>query len=219
MRIIIFTAISFVIRTVSIAQTVEPKLKDMAVSNLISYHIRYALEYDLGIEDQYLARNENYFFDKLLSCERELMVELRKTELTYPIEGYNLYHFWKRGFRFKRNDSIVSYSMSSLYYDDDYLVAYNSSSDDIKFISGNFFKTKVSNDFNLDKKKPNSFIKYIQMKFFNVRPVDIAYTKTKKGRMLFSAKSQLDGRYITFIVSMQDFDDITIQYAKKYIVK
>lgn len=70
-----------------------------------------------------MIKEENTFFEKFLSGENRPIVEFKETELLYVI----------------------------LSYDEDYLIAYNSSTGSIKYISGNFFTTKVSKDFDVDK--------------------------------------------------------------------
>jgi len=79
---------------------------------------------------------------------------------------------------------------SSLKADVHYLVAVNSDKGTVKFLSGNFFKSFIGKDFQLEGKSHQEYDNYIKMRVYQwINDVQsIVFIKKKQGYLYFQVK-------------------------------
>lgn len=214
----IFTAFLVALRIIVDAQEFPQEMMEKIRGNIISYHIRNALDADLNLSQEFIQFDASPSFEKLMPAGKRLVMNIMVLGEAYPVKGFILYRVQKHGFQFERNDSTWTYSFSSFANDDDYLVAYNPATADIKYISGNFFKTRVAADFRLNYSDPSSLIGFIQLKLYHLHPLNIKFWKSKKGRLWYTANNGSDKTQFHIVIDPGDPDAIRIQYLKKYYV-
>lgn len=194
------------------AQVLPDSISSLVSKNIISFHFRYALDYDLFVKKDLLLTEKHFFEDFWVGSNKKLNLEQKKIELKYPVLEFNLFQVWKKHFQFS-NDSITrQIIVSSLPYDELYLVAIGNKT--IKFISGNFFKTRIAEDFNLNEKVPDSFTAYLSLKYYNIKPVYIRYKRKFNNKIYYLTKSGLDGNEFIISVDTRDYDLTQIEHFK-----
>ncbi|WP_316812831.1 hypothetical protein [Pedobacter heparinus] len=202
------------------AQKSEDDLKNLVIKNILSYQFRYALDYKLFIEHKDLLQGERLFFNEFWSdSTKKLKIDMFKSELAYPVKGYTIYRFFKKGYRFKVDSNTESYSPSSADFDEDYLVAYNERTKSIKFISGNFFKSKIADDFKLDLNNPLTFSDYLKLKYYNTKCTQFKFISEKAGILYFYGTGGVNNQELSFIVDARDFNISKVQYKENKIIK
>lgn len=209
-------AFSFCALTTANAQVLDNQVESVIVKNIVSFHFRYALEYDLNLNSAgMLLSDDKLFFTELWPTkESTLKIEVSETNLTYPNLNYKIYSILKKGFRIG-NDSISTFRvLSSLAADDCYLVAYYKEKSKIKFLSGNFFKSLISGDFDLTIQRPESFYDYLKIRFYNFRCTDIKFKYIKKDKVYFSAYSQSLKEDVLLMVGKENFDLVSAKTSK-----
>lgn len=92
-----------------------------------------------------------------------------------------------------------------------YLVAYNRNTDDIIYLSGNFFVDKISKYFNLSYNEPKSFLYYLKIRLYNYEPISISFLGYEKSKLWFELEVDWEDYIVVYVcVSKSDFDDIKI---------
>lgn len=194
----------------------QDSLKALVIKNIVTYHFRYALNYDLGLDMNRKLYTNRYFFEDLWpDNEKHLRIELVNSSIYYPKNNYSILHFYKKGFKIGTNEKELIIPLTSLSYDEDYLIAFDNNTKSLKFLSGNFFKNKISEDFNLNMEKPDSFIEYILINYFNYGLKGVNFLKKRKGLLLFSALTR-DEKKVIIQIDSKDFDKTSLKHTQKY---
>jgi hypothetical protein len=177
------------------------------VKNVTAYHIRYASASELGIVTNHKTNKTNFlevgnYRLNFMPETNDMILQLNftRTAFIYPDTTFKVYSFflssnnWKFGttteaFRRTNKQIVIHPSMvdyhGSLYADNHYLVAFNGST--IKFISGNFFKSFLSIDFQLKGDNYQKYDNYIKMRVYQwIKDVSsITFIEKKKGYLYF----------------------------------
>ncbi len=91
-----------------------------------------------------------------------------------------------------------------------FLVGLNPKNGEIKFISGQFFLSAIAEEFNINLKKPESFIPYLQWSTFFIGGTNISYWKKRHKKMLFNGNSDILNKRFTVSVNLKEPDDIHV---------
>jgi hypothetical protein len=202
------------------AQVLNKSVENAIVKNIVSYHFRYALEFDLNLSSDgiLLSDNKMFFTELWPTNENVLKISISESDLYYPKSNYKIYSIFKRGFQIG-NDSVSTYRiLSSFSADDKYLIAYDEESDRIKFLSGNFFKSLISGDFDLALQRPDSFYDYLKIRSYNLECKDIKFKQFKKNEVYFSAYSESLKENVLLIVGKKDFDSVSFKTLKGKVI-
>lgn len=198
------------------SQTPLDSLKDLVSRNIIAFHVRKAKPFELGLaQNEMIATNRLFFVEIWPSKDYQLNAKWEKIDISFPNSEQTLYHVTLQPYIFtNRNTGNVSmgFDFPQFSYDHDYLVAINKKNE-IKFLSGNFFKTPISQYYNLKKDVPESFIEYLKISLFNVSPQKIKYQKRKKHYLLFTAVTK-DNVKMVLSVHEKNFDIVKINYMR-----
>lgn len=192
MRLIILLHLMF-FPLIPKAQVINTETLDKVRKNILSYHIRYSLPYDIGLADDgcLLVQDGKYKFEWLSSLGNlslRLLVS-QCSELSYPLSDYKLFEIKKHKFGFVDKDGVLKYlsDMTSFTSDEKYLIAINDSNQ-IKFISGNMFLHRISEDF--DFQNDSGIINYIRIRLYNYELDNIDFIKKRKGIIYLKAFSK-----------------------------
>ena len=193
-------------------QSISEHSRMMISRNIMSYHYRFAMNYDLNLSSDGVLQNDDFFFEELWPTdEKPLDFDIVESELAYPEKGYAVYQIHKKGYGIG-NDSVRIFThLSSLKFDDDYLIALNKEEGKIKFISGNFFKSKIADDFDIDVSNIDSIVSYLRWRLYHTKPESIIYDGKKNGYLCFKVGIEGAKKKLVVDISETDFDDIKIR--------
>lgn len=105
--------------------------------------------------------------------------------------------------KFQTSDDINIYN--------EFLVGYSRNDKKLIYISGDFFKSCIAENFNLNENKPNSFKQFLKLKLYNYSIEKISFQKNKKKFMLFKAYSNKLNEDIHIKVNPDDFDMLQVK--------
>lgn len=147
---------------------------------------------------------------------RCVLLDLAFTELEikYPRTGFKifevanpddgLYDFFEKYSSF--TESIHNISKFK------YLIAYNATTKEIIYISGDFFLNEIVGDFNINNNDKNSFFEYIYIKHYQLKPYDIQFIKEDINYIYFSFMCSFYPKPINIKISKKNME--YIQYVK-----
>jgi len=202
-----FSAIFFELQ----GQNLSEQELDVITRNILSYHFRYALNYDLNLKSDKVLQGNNYFFNDLWPKENQkLRLDVLQSELKYPVGAFNIFTIKKRNFQIGNDSISISKNLTSLVADDIYLIAFDSLNQNVKFISGNFFLSSIQSDFDLHIANPKSFINYLMLRTFNWSLENIEFMRIKKGKLEFKGFSKYLKENVHIEVDAKDFDQVRV---------
>ncbi len=112
-------------------------------------------------------------------------IVISKFEKAYPVSGFQLYKVQiPRGS--KINDSLFHRYSSMM---GEYLVGINEQKE-IKFIGGNFFKHHLVGDFKFKKNRPESYIYFLELSYFDMEHDGIRYVGKKGAHYVYEGTSR-----------------------------
>ncbi len=162
---------------------------DAVYKNIAAYNIRYCSNSFNGVVfDNILDPQLRPFYKWFLPDHGyKLKMTITKIDSIYPISFYHLYKVEIHGFEFiPDNSDLPAFSSYGPITTNLFLLALNETNGYIKFISGSYFHTSCTEDFKVDIKKPETFIKYLQYRSYAVQGTNIRFWKRKrKGKRKF----------------------------------
>jgi hypothetical protein len=139
-----------------------------------------------------------------------MKMNITRLDTNYPDPRLHLYKVAVDGFNFYQEKGAYSKGSLGPISTRLYLLGLDESNGQIKFISGQYFKSAISQDFGINVKDPQSLIPYIQMRSYAVGARNIVYIKKKHGELIYSAYSEVYKKAIEISVSKKDLEDIKI---------
>jgi hypothetical protein len=201
------------------AQELSGFNKNFIKKNIISFHLRHALDHELELKKGNVLAGKIPFFEKYLQREgNDLVIEFKESHIEYPKSGYKIYQIKKKDLIFSQDSTLKYYTFNSFFFDEDYLVAVDSGDKNIQFLSENFFLTAIANDFALDKNRPSTFNSYLKIRFNHIGANGIKYLKKKKGQLVFKAYSEIAKQDVNLYVDEYDFDNVKFSLLKKIYI-
>jgi hypothetical protein len=196
------------------AQSPDPESCILLERNIISYHIRNAVEGDIPIgSNGILIPHEKPIFQQLMPANGKLRMIIKpyNGKIQYPSIGYQMFTVQLRGFKYDLVDG-TSYSVNMLgfLFDENYLVAYNPKNSSIKYISGNFFKSRAAEDFKLDRENLSSFNNYLMLRCYYMLPDTISYNRKDASGIYFMVHSKIVETAIEVFISYDDYEVVRI---------
>jgi len=194
----------------------QKDIKNEVTKNILAFHIRYSLDSELGVNSGNII-SLRYLNTLIPLGESEMELYIYKdSSLLYPVEGYILYRVENPGFKFNtQNGSIKLDNFHSFLSDKVYLLAYKETTNEIKYISGNMFLSKIAEDFQLSIETPKSFYRYLVLKYFNYGLKDVSFVRKSKDSYIFKAFSETINDKVLVTVSLFDFDKTKIKMISK----
>ncbi|HWW41537.1 hypothetical protein [Pedobacter sp.] len=190
------------------AQSVKVKefVYNLTYKNIAAYNIKYASFSNNGIYfDNQLKSSSDFFFDKLLpdgGSKMDLDIEAVK-ELFYPLSNYLLFSVSTKGLRFYNQATGMSRVFKGPHIGRKYLVAVDTLTSEIKFLSGLFFNNLIVKDFNLYPDIPDSYLQFLKIKGFQWSIDDIKFSRKKSGKLYFNCYSELYHKNATVILDLK----------------
>lgn len=184
-------------------------IENKTTKNILIYRIRNTFVVENDLYNGFLKQSVTFL--NILpdnGCKFEL--EINRVFIPYPDSSIRLYTLFKKYDRFVC-DSITIAPVYPYFHPDRYFLIGIDNQNEIKFISGNFYLSRIKNSFNLDVNNPTTFYKYLKLKAFQYRVKDIEFVKSKKKQLIFSGySSELEG-FINLTINKSDLDNVIIE--------
>lgn len=179
--------------------------------NIALYHFRYGLDPELSVGSKGLLNRDSDLISVFGSLEEnQLLFETARSSLTYPKSGMVLFEVRKYGFGIG-NDSIRKYyNFYSFIAANKYLVLLDTIQNEILYVGGEFFKSRIAAHFNLDVEKPSSFFYYLKLRTFNWSTSDFQLSRIDDRTIVFTAHSQLLKKRVLINVARADLDNVSV---------
>jgi hypothetical protein len=173
--------------------------------NIVAFNLykEMAASKDVSKGYSYLPFYSYYLPDKGYALE----MKIEKFDLNYPLTDFKLYEVTLDGFIFKNLNKNATKKSNVRSPTGSYLVAYNSKTKSIKFISGHFFYTPIHDDFDLNINKPASYSELIKLKLFILKLSEINYKKKQNKAWIFEAYSEKLGRVVNIKLPLNDVEN------------
>ncbi len=198
------------------SQEIDEEQKSLVIRNIMSYHFRYAQQFELNLLNDNVFEGSSPFFERMWpSTLNTLELEVENSSIHYPSNKYRVYHIIKRGFTFSKDSTTTTYTNISLSFDRDYFVAINIENRRVKFISGNFFLSPIASDFPLDVTKPESFFNFLKIRYLNLGVADLKYHGQHNENLIYHAYSKLAKAKIVLTVDESNFDNTQWKFSSK----
>lgn len=193
------------------------ELKDKIRNNILIYRIKNSELFNDVVDNDILLEKDPAFLDLLPTGEFKLKLTINKLDsIEYPLKDYDVYNALTWNFAYKNNlieKQKYTYDQKG-QQKQNYLIAYNKKTDNLRFICGELYKSKISIDFNLDDNKPETFINYLQLKLFCQNISNIQFQNRKRGQLIFSGSLEESGIEVKIFVDRNNFDNVSIKINK-----
>ncbi|WP_116978060.1 hypothetical protein [Chitinophaga silvatica] len=215
--IIYFSIVSLIFATSTDikGQTINEKttkfIYNKVSKNLIAYHLQHASpDYNGVIALQVLTEGGLEFFDGLLPDEgQKLIMTIDTSDLKYPLSKYKVFKIFIPGFRFLDTvEKVIKVRMGIGLLTRDFLVAVALKNEylDIKYLSGQFYPTRISYDFNIDLDNPNSCVDYLNFRMYSYKVRDIVFYKKNRKGLLFKGYSDIEKSPVLILLPKDDIE-------------
>lgn len=220
LSLIILKANVAYLQNLNIPDSISEFVTNETYKNIAAFNIKCSIHSANGVDkSNYLNTNKNFFFDAFIAdYSFRLKMDVKKLSQDYPLNNYELYQVFIDGFRYTNKNEDIEVKkgvIGEASFDRYYLLALDSKSKTIKFISGQFFRNPIASDFSLDFNNPNSFIEYLRLKTFNLQTKDLVFIK-RKGKALYykSYSDELKGE-ISIMLSLKDIENPIVYENRK----
>ena len=193
-----------------IHNNVNEYIYNYAYKNIAAFNIRYAsYSFNMLWFNTRFRTNADFFYQYLMPDHGyKLQMDIEKLDSVYPNPKYHLYKIYLNGFHLVPDKHGLpednSWRPKTTNY---FLLALNEDNGDIKFISGQFFKSYISDDFSINKDDVTTFIPYLRLRAFDVGGVNIKFKKKRHKKWMFEGYSEIFKKPFTITVDRKDIDD------------
>lgn len=177
--------------------------------NILIYRIYKTNEVGNDLENGALKPYTS-LFNLLPDDGYHLNLSASKSGLSYPDSNYVLFSIYKEADQFTKGNKIVEQEFQPTLFDRFFLIGYDSINNRIKFISGNFFLSKISDDFKNLPSDSNALIKYIQLREYFLQIDNIIILKKGKKFVTLSAESKEIQKKIKIRVWYNNLENIFV---------
>lgn len=175
--------------------------------NIAAYQIKHALS---TFDDKPFSGTDRFFYESFLpDADARIGMMIEKTDLVYPVSGYDVYRITMNGMQFQNKDRIML-TLSGVNPGHLFLVAIDKQGAGIKFISGNFFLSAISPDFNLNRNDPLSCLSYLSFKTYADELKNIQYARRKLNLWYYQAYSELLKKPVTLVLDSKNIERVKI---------
>lgn len=177
--------------------------------NIAAYNIRYASYFFNGVNFKAKFRSSTDFFYHWFIPDYGYKLDMYISQLdsSYPDSKFQLYRIYIKGFNYiSDNHSLPSISSLGPKTTHDFLIALNKDNGDIKFVSGQFFRSCISEDFHIDREDPTTFFAYLKLRAFDVGGTNIKFEKKTHKKWIFKGYSEIYKKPFIITVDKKDID-------------
>jgi hypothetical protein len=208
------------LQNLNIPDSTSEYIYNETYKNIAAFNIKYNAYSSIGLDKRTLLNsNRDFFFDAYIANYGfKFKMEIKELPQVYPLSEYKLYQIFVDGFRYVCENGDIEINkigVQGFTCSNYYLLALNEKNGAIKFISGQFFRNPIANDFRFDYNAPNSYLTYLKLKTFNLQTKDLVFYKGKGKKLLFKAYSEELKKNITIALALDDLENPQVQVNDK----
>lgn len=151
---------------------------------------------------------EKFFLDETKSLNLNFQ---ESSNIEYPVDGYRVFIVSNPKRSILVNDSIIVTNAFPLpntnRNSEDYLIAFNDTSSDLKFLSGELYRSIIGPDFGEGKQAAEEVLR---IKYYHYDLTKIKFKRERNGYYLFRAYSEVRNEKLKFKVDVDYLDYIEI---------
>ena len=192
---------------------VENYLYNEIYKNIAAYQIRNsAFSFNDIPFDSLSYTNADLFYRSFLAdYGYKLKLTISPVNLPYPVGGYEIYEIKKGLFEYVNNLGLPGIVCMGPISGDTYLVALNARNGEIKFISGQLFKTRIAADFKVNPKQPETMTRYIEFRTYDIGGAEIVFRRKRHKEFIFKGWSKKFNQAVTIFVNRKDTDIVSVK--------
>lgn len=176
--------------------------------NVLAYNIRNASPELNGARPKDVLEISTEFFDWLLPDQGfNLIMNIDTSNMVYPIKTYKVYKIFIGGFEYQRG---MTHTKTNAVFlrKNHFLVAVDSNTNPsyIKYISGQLYPTRISEDFGVNINDPKSFLEYLRFRSYSNQVKSIQFKKAEDKSLIFTGYSQTMESNVRIIVKKDDLE-------------
>ncbi|MDD2798185.1 MAG: hypothetical protein PHV20_06285 [Bacteroidales bacterium] len=204
----------------NVNDSISEFLYNETYKNIAAFNIKYSVHSLNGVnKGNFLKTNEKFFYDAFISdINYKFKMDIKELSQPYPLNNYTLYQVFIDGFRYTKTNEDVEVAkgvIGGFPFSNYYLLALDKQNKIIKFISGQFFRNTISNDFSFDINNSDSFIEYLRLKTFCLQTKNLIFIKKRGKRLFYKSFSEELKKEIIIMLSLKDVENPIIIDAKK----
>jgi len=191
---------------------VKAYLHSEVYKNIAAYNIRYCGIRSNGVMfESRLRTGGTKFYDAFFPPPGyHLELEIDSLGKPYPVPGFILYSVHQNRFEYLGPQGQPGLAHSHPVGPNDYLVAVNPRNGELKFISGRYFLTDISEDFKLNWHDPMSFIPYLELRIFEFGCKDFSLKKQSSKQLVFNCYSTVYKSHCVLTIGSKNYNETTI---------
>lgn len=220
--IILFLFVNTSAQTQTIEDKTREEIRRMVIKNIVVGQI--TLKQSHLNNNKLLIEKRNIGESYILSVigfgyiKDDLEINIRTVDYKFLKSKWNFFEVlipWN-----KKNERIISWyhpRLVSFLLGRKYLIAIDDTGE-FKFISSNFsFKHKIAHLFELDFKRPSSYIPFLRLKQYSEQYDLIQYSHLEDARLVFNAEKKVESYLIkrNIVVDPNFPDDLKTKYLKR----
>lgn len=179
--------------------------------NIISYNI-YNASYNfngINVNESLKPGQPNPFDGLIADFGYKLNLGFKKLDWQYPNKEYNIYDVTLDALIFEDSVNNLKIRANGPIINKHFLIGIRRRDKNILFISGQFFKHEIAEDFQITIKKPESLIEFLKYKTFQYQMEDIHFLKNKRNELWFKGYSASIGKNLIIKVPKRHVDDLS----------
>lgn len=197
----------------SIVPIMYSEMKNEVEKNILIFRIRNSSYFD-NIQNEITDEKEPDFLNLIPNIGYRLKLSFSRLDsMKYPLDRYTMYSItnWNYTYVSDSNEITKQYFDRSICCNKYFLVAYDNNSGRVKYVSGQFYKSMISQDFSLNQNDPNSFCQYVTFRLFNLGVSEVKFERKLKSTLVYTGySSELQSR-IKIKVDKSNFEKIQIE--------
>lgn len=189
------------------------EMRNEVGKNILIFRIKTSSFFD-NVQNGITDEINPAFLTLLPDHDYRLKLSFSKIDsMKYPLGQYDVYGIENSNYTYSSD----SFEITRQYYDRGqccskyFLVAYDSKIGRVKYISGDFYKSVIAQDFSLNDNDPASFSQYIAFRLFNLGVYDLKFDqKTKYSLEYIGYSKELRSR-IKIKIDRSDYEKIQVE--------
>ncbi|AXY74124.1 hypothetical protein D3H65_09125 [Paraflavitalea soli] len=200
---------SFSVRAQIDTISVNEFIYNRVYKNIAAHNIRFCSNsYNGAIYKPIFRSNADAFYEGFLPDHGfRLKMKVEKLNWAYPLPEFTVYKVYLQNYQYINDSNGVEKKHFDIWSDNFFLIGLNQVTKEIKYISGQFFISAISDDFRVSIKDPLSFLEYLKFREYRYQVKDIKFIKKKKKSFFYEGYSNSLGQKIKITMSLNDLEE------------
>ncbi|RFS25104.1 hypothetical protein DVR12_07935 [Chitinophaga silvatica] len=177
--------------------------------NIAAYNIRFANIQLNGRDTKDLVEDGFEYYNAFLPDNGyKLAMEISESNLIYPNKEYKVYKVYVNNFKYVDSAHHAVRKLFDVWTRKDFLVAVSQNNNrySIKYLSGQFFPSKIISDFNTTLNNPTSYIDYLNYRMYEYQMNNISFDRKVGANLYFNGYSDVLGNKVTILLEENNIE-------------